>query len=207
MFQVIGITNRKLCEGDFLKQIEKIVKCAPDAMILREKDLTREAYKELAKDVMELCARYKVRCILHNFVDVAQDLKAEVLHVPMHVLREMTAEEKKRFSAIGASCHSVDEAKEAQMLGCSYIIAGHIFATDCKRGLLPRGTGYLEAVCKEVEIPVYAIGGICCENAALTKMAGAGGICVMSSLMKCDEPETYLSRLRSSCEGIRDDGK
>lgn len=207
MFQVIGITNRKLCEGDFLKQIEKIAKCAPDAIILREKDMTRKAYKNLAGESMALCASYGVRCILHSFVDVAAELGATSIHVPMHVLRGMNAEEKKRFSAIGASCHSVEEAKEAQMLGCSYIIAGHIFSTECKHGLLPRGTGYLEEVCTAVEIPVYAIGGICCENAALTKVAGADGICVMSSLMKCDEPETYLSRLRRSCEGIPDAAK
>ena len=38
--------------------------------------------------------------------------------------------------------------------------AGHIFATDCKKGLPPRGLDFLKNVCDAVGIPVYAIGGI-----------------------------------------------
>ena len=38
--------------------------------------------------------------------------------------------------------------------------AGHIFATDCKKGLPPRGLDFLKSVCDAVGIPVYAIGGI-----------------------------------------------
>lgn len=50
--------------------------------------------------------------------------------------------------------------KEAEQLGASYLTAGHIYATDCKRGLPPRGLGFLKEVCREVSIPVYGIGGI-----------------------------------------------
>ncbi len=45
-------------------------------------------------------------------------------------------------------------------MGASYLTAGHIYATDCKRGLPPRGLGFLKEVCREVSIPVYGIGGI-----------------------------------------------
>ena len=38
--------------------------------------------------------------------------------------------------------------------------AGHIYATDCKQGLPPRGLDFLEEVCRAVDIPVWAIGGI-----------------------------------------------
>ena len=67
---------------------------------------------------------------------------------------------KEKFTKIGISIHSVEEAKEAEQLGASYLTAGHIYATDCKRGLPPRGLGFLKEVCREVSIPVYGIGGI-----------------------------------------------
>lgn len=73
---------------------------------------------------------------------------------------KITDEEKKKFTKIGISIHSVEEAKEAEQLGASYLTAGHIYATDCKRGLPPRGLGFLKEVCREVSIPVYGIGGI-----------------------------------------------
>ncbi|MFR9001159.1 MAG: thiamine phosphate synthase [Anaerobutyricum soehngenii] len=54
----------------------------------------------------------------------------------------MTPQEKSHFQIIGASCHSLEEAKEAQNLGCTYITAGHIFLTDCKKGLPREGTSF-----------------------------------------------------------------
>lgn len=53
----IVITNRHLVQGDFLKQLEKVTKLHPHALILREKDLTDDAYESLAKKVFDLCKR------------------------------------------------------------------------------------------------------------------------------------------------------
>ena len=64
------------------------------------------------------------------------------------------------FKVIGTSVHSVEDAIKAEQLGATYMTAGHIFATDCKKGLPPRGLDFLKNVCDAVEIPVYAIGGI-----------------------------------------------
>lgn len=92
MSDIICITNRKLCREDFLTRIVKIAACHPAGIILREKDLTPDKYRELAVKVTEICAQYKVRCILHNFTDVALRLKADALHLPLHILRDMTEE-------------------------------------------------------------------------------------------------------------------
>ena len=48
----------------------------------------------------------------------------------------------------------------AQDLGADFVFAGHIFETDCKKGLAPRGLDFLKQVLDAVEIPVYGIGGI-----------------------------------------------
>ena len=114
----------------------------------------------MAKEVMNICSRYQVSCILHNFWETAIELECTSVHLPLPVLQKVTDEEKKKFTKIGISVHSVEEAKEAEQLGASYLTAGHIYATDCKKGLLPRGLEFLEEVCKEVNIPVYGIGGI-----------------------------------------------
>lgn len=82
------------------------------------------------------------------------------------------------------SVHSVEQAVRAQQLGADFLIAGHIFPTDCKPGLPPRGLEFLGQVCRAVTIPVYAIGGITPENAPLAVKAGAAGVCIMSGAMK-----------------------
>ena len=183
MSDILCVTNRKLCREDFLVRIERIAACHPAGIILREKDMNPEEYKELAVSVMEICEHYGVKCILHSFPDVAISLHADAIHLPLHLLRELSQEQKTHFEVLGASCHSVEDALEAQALGCTYITAGHVFETDCKKGLPGRGVEFLHSVCAAVDIPVYGIGGIDVDNIALVRNAGASGACLMSSLM------------------------
>lgn len=195
MSDLICITNHSLCKGDFLTQIEKIAKAHPKAIILREKDLTPGEYSALAKPVMRLCEKYETSCILHSFTDVAKTLDCSSIHLPFPILRALTNEDKQFFSVIGASCHSVEDAKEAEKLGCTYITAGHVFETDCKKGLTGRGLDFLKSVCESVHIPVYAIGGIGKENYAAVKRAGASGACMMSGFMTCEDAAEYIKEM------------
>ncbi len=187
MSDILCVTNRKLCQEDFLARIERIAACHPAGIILREKDMKLEDYKEMAAAVMEICEQHGVKCILHSFTDVAISLHADAIHLPLHLLREMSQEQKAHFTILGASCHSVEDALQAQALGCTYITAGHVFETDCKKGLPGRGLDFLQNVCTAVDIPVYGIGGIDADNIALVRNAGASGACLMSSLMATED--------------------
>ena len=196
MCDILCITNRSLCKEDFLKRIEKIASENPTGIVLREKDLTEKEYKDLAAKVIEICNRYNTPCILHNFTKVAIELNHPYLHLPLHILDNISAEDRRKFKVLGASCHSIDDAVRAENLGCTYIIAGHIFDTDCKKGLPGRGLDFLKNVCQRVKIPVYAIGGIRSENIKAVKNAGAKGVCVMSGVMMCEDVEEYLGEFR-----------
>ena len=200
MSEILCVTNRTLCREDFLTRLARIAACHPAGIILREKDLSPDEYHALAAQVMELCEQYGVPCILHSFVDTALELRADAIHLPLHILRKMTPEQKAPFHTIGASCHSTEDAVEAQALGCTYITAGHVFETDCKKDLPGRGLDFLKAVCGSVSIPVYAIGGIGADNIASVHGAGAKGACVMSGLMRCEDPTTYLASFPAAKE-------
>ena len=195
MSDILCVTNRKLCREDFLTRIERIAACHPAGIILREKDLNPEDYKELAAAVMEICEQHGVKCILHSFPDVAISLQADAIHLPLHLLRAMSQEQKAQFTDLGASCHSVEDALEAQALGCTYITAGHVFETDCKKGLPGRGLDFLRNVCAAVDIPVYGIGGIDAENITFVRNAGASGACLMSSLMATEDVAGLLKAM------------
>ena len=191
MSEIICVTNRKLCRDDFFRRLEEIAQSCVKGIILREKDLTEEEYTALAKEAKKACGE---KLIIHNFVNAAKLLGVKKIHMPMSALVNMQVD-KALFEVIGASCHSAKEAEKAQELGCTYITAGHIFATDCKKGLQPRGTEFLKEVCEAVHIPVYAIGGISNENLHLVKEAGAVGACVMSGGMVCENVLKYFEDL------------
>lgn len=182
---IIAVTNRHLCERPFAEQVERVCAKRPKALILREKDLTQKEYELLAGEMLEICRAYHVRCILHTYPQAARHLGCDAIHLPLPLLREASGH-LKDFSFLGTSVHSVEEAKEAERLGVSYMTAGHIYATDCKKGLPPRGTEFLRDVCRAVSVPVYAIGGIGRTMAQIDEVMayGAAGACIMSGMMQ-----------------------
>lgn len=56
---VICVTNRTLCKDNFLKRIESICKAGPKFILLREKDLDRKEYTQLAAQC--LCHMQNIR--------------------------------------------------------------------------------------------------------------------------------------------------
>ena len=197
MSKIICVTNRKLCQDDFLTRIEKIASHKPKTIILREKDLSEDEYETLASEVMAICAKYDVLCTLHNFVDTAVKLKAEAIHMTYAALRTMSADDKGHFKMIGASCHTAEEARKAQIAGCTYIIAGHLFDTLSKKGLQPRGLDFFKEVLEQVTIPVYAIGGIRPVNVSAVMKTGASAACMMSGFMQCEDVDDYFKQFES----------
>ena len=195
------ISNRKLCENENLeKQIEKIFSAYERkiilknfdivALTLREKDLNKNEYLKLIEKIYPICQKYKINLILHQNYDLNLDDKYKIdgIHLSYNIFKSLNenikAELIKKYKRIGVSIHSLDEAKEVENLGASYVIAGHIFETDCKKGLKPRGLKFVEDLSSALTIPIFAIGGIDEKNSQSVIDSGAFSICMMSTLMK-----------------------
>ena len=186
---LIAVTDSASCPRPLPEQIRRLTRLTqqrPQAVILRAKDIDSEAYRSLAKSAQQLCTAASLPLILHSDWQLAHELGINRLHLPLALLRQMPACKRAPFAWLSTSVHSVDEALEAQSLGASVLIAGHIYATQCKAGLTPRGLRFLHEVCKAVQLPVYAIGGIGFNKAQHAELLaqGARGACVMSAYMR-----------------------
>lgn len=195
------ISNRKLCENENLeKQIEKIFSAYQRKIILenfeivsltlREKDLNKNEYLKLVEKIYPICQKYRIDLILHQNYDLVLDNKYNIkgLHLSYNTFKSLNKNIReeliKKYKKIGVSIHSINEAKEVEMLGANYVVAGHIFKTDCKKDLEPRGLKFIQELSLILTIPIFAIGGINQENSHLVINSGAFGVCMMSSLMK-----------------------
>jgi len=114
--------------------------------------------------------------------------KIDGIHLSYNIFKSLNqnikAELIKKYKRIGVSIHSLEEAKDVESLGASYVIAGHIFETDCKKGLEPRGLKFIEDLSSALSIPIFAIGGIDEKNSQSVINSGAFSVCMMSNLMK-----------------------
>lgn len=212
MYNILAITNRHLCKGDFLDQIKKIcvfnntiqnIKSSKKynqnllnninsiSIVLREKDLDELKYETLASQVIKICEEYNTECILHTYYKTAKKLGCSKIHLPMHVLKSVP-HITKIFDVVGVSIHSLEDALCAKSMNVKYITAGHIFNTNCKKEVPARGLTFLNNIVKSVDIPVFAIGGISSSNINSVINSGAIGVCIMSGFMNIKNPEDFF---------------
>jgi thiamine-phosphate pyrophosphorylase len=163
-----------------------------DSVYLREKDLTPSEYMDLLSKMVTICDG-KTELYAVKYLDVAKTLGIHNVHLSYRDFLE-TYSDLHIYNSISVSVHSVEEAIQCERLGATRLVTGHIFPTDCKKGLPPRGLEHLQRVCESVNLPVYAIGGITPTNANDIISSGADGVCIMSSLMATDTPNLLLKK-------------
>ena len=191
-----------------LERVRAAVQTGVDWVQIREKSLPARELLFLARDAVDAGRELRpgeARVVVNDRLDVAIASGAAGVHLGGESLpaREVTGwcrggNAPADFS-VGASCHSVEQAHEAENAGANYIFFGPIFDTPSKRAFgSPQGIPKLAEVCREVRIPVIAIGGINLENTEECLRAGAAGIAAIRLFQDAGE----AADLRSTVERI-----
>lgn len=178
------ITNRKLVRNkDFYHIINEAIKGGISAIILREKDLDYEELLPMALKIKEAIGNSGVKLIINKDLKVAHAVNANGFHTSF---KNFIVAKPEFQGTLGVSIHSLQEAVEAEKLGADYLLFGHIFETNCKKAIPPRGVDLIKAIKSQVSIPLIALGGITPENIHQVIEAGADGAAVMSTIMMSD---------------------
>lgn len=167
-----------------------------DFIHLREK--TKRA-KEVY-EMVELLADKKVplsKIMINDRVDVACATNVKGVQLAYHSLPVEIVKRKFADLTVGCSVHSIEEAKIAEQQGADYVIFGHVYSTQSKPGLIPKGIEQLCAISESVSIPVIAIGGITPANSREVIEAGAQGVAVMSGILEAEDPLEAVKQYRS----------
>lgn len=177
-------------DEEFLYRTEEALKGGASILQLREKDKTTREYITLAEKVHDITARYNVPLIIDDRIDVALAMGAEGVHLgqsdmPVAGARKILGDD----FIIGATAKTVPQALEAYEQGADYLGVGAIYPTTTKVKTILTSTETLDAICKVVPIPVNAIGGLNKNNVQILEGIGIAGICVVSAIMKADDPK------------------
>ena len=160
-----------------------------------------QSAKEAENSQIAESARRQPAVFVHNFADFALRKGERNLWLPLGVLRSFSAAHgaeflRANFKKLVASCHSEAEAREALKLGANAICLSHIFATDCKAGLAPKGLNLIRAVREFFAGEIYALGGITPRNFASVLRAGADRIAVMSTAMAARDASDFIRKFK-----------
>ena len=187
------------CEEAFLRRVEQALKGGVTLLQLREKEKTTRQYLSLAKKVHQLAQAYHVPLIIDDRLDVAMAVDAEGVHLgqsdmPIDLARKIFGSNK----IIGATAKTVEQAQQAYGQGADYLGVGAIYPTTTKVKTVLTSTEILAKICDAVPIPVNAIGGLHKDNIDVLKGIPIAGICVVSAIMKADDPQKAAMELRKS---------
>ena len=199
----IVVSNRSLCKGDLSKCLLDAAKGGADYIMIREKSLGKGELLELVLKVSRDIEKYGAKLIVNSSIYAAKQSGAHAVHLSFSDFMGLDGESIKsikKFMKLGVSIHSVDEAIRAECRGADYILAGHIFQTDCKPGIEPRGTEFIMGIRELTDIPIFAIGGIDSSNVMKVMDSGANGAAVMSLVMESKSPQYEVERLKIACK-------
>ena len=186
-----------ITEAEFLRRVEAALQGGVTILQLREKERTTREYLSLAEKVHTLTQTYHVPLIIDDRLDIAMAMDAEGVHLgqsdmPIHIARKLFGPDK----IIGATAKTVPQALEAWEQGADNLGVGAIYPTTTKVKTILTSTDTLAAICKAVPIPVNAIGGLNRENIEILSGIPIAGICVVSAIMKAEDPKQAAIDLR-----------
>ena len=114
--------------------------------------------------------------------------------MPVFMARKILGENK----IVGATAKTVEQAKEAYEQGADYLGVGAIYPTTTKVKTVLTSTQTLDEICESVPIPVNAIGGLNKDNIDILKGINIAGVCVVSAIMKAENPKQAAIELKKS---------
>lgn len=193
--------STKYEKDEFLRRVEAALKGGVTLVQLREKERSTREYLELAKEVHELTLKYNVPLIIDDRLDVAMAADTEGVHLgqsdlPVNIARRLFGPDK----IIGATAKTVEQALEAYEQGADYLGVGAIYPTTTKVKTILTSTEMLDKICHAVPIPANAIGGLNKDNIDVLKGIPIAGVCVVSAIMKADDPKQAAEELSAAMQ-------
>ena len=149
---------------------------------IREKDLSAQDLAEFTRQAIAVAQPFGAKVLVNDRVDVALATKADGVHLrvtslPSAEVRRAVVEKGLKEFLIGVSTHSLAEAEAAERGGADFIVCGPVFDTPSKREFgEPLGLERFADICRTINLPVLALGGINLSNLNQPLQSGAAGI-------------------------------
>lgn len=197
-----AVTDRSWLDGRSLSEVcAAAIAGGITFLQIREKQLGRAAFLAEARTLKRLAADANIPFVVNDAVDIAKEIDADGAHIgqsdeSLATARALLGEDK----IIGISVQNVAEARAAARGGADYLGVGAVFATATKTDAKLVDRQALQDICRSVDIPVVAIGGISADRVLSLAGSGVDGIAVVSALFAAGDIEDAARELRALSE-------
>lgn len=168
-----------------------------DIIQLRAKNRDPEQIAAYARRVLPLCRQAGIPFIINDYPQIVLQVEADGVHLGQS---DSSADEARKLlgpdRTIGLSTHSLLQARAAAREPVDYIGFGPLFATGTKPDYYPIGLDDIGAVHRQVDLPIFCIGGIKLANLPQVLAAGARRAVIVSGILQAEDPVAYVRDAR-----------
>jgi len=152
---------------------------------------------EIGKVLRKITKENGIVFIIDDDAHLAKSLNADGVHIghedlPVSEARSVLGADK----IIGSSTHSLSQAKKSVKEGSDYISIGPIFKTPIKSNYTVVGPEIIKDIVREIDLPVFAIGGINGGNIDMVINSGATRVAVIRAILDAQDPEKAARLLK-----------
>ena len=162
---------------EFMRRLEVRLEDGLRLVQLREKHLAHDEFRVLAQRVLELAHAYRAKVLFNGNVELAQELGADGVQLTSRQL--LVLQQRPEVAWCAASCHSVEELRRAESLGCDFALLSPVLPTLSHPGAAHLGWDHFASIAASSTIPVYALGGLQQGDMITAWQQGAHGIALL----------------------------
>ncbi|MDX8379648.1 MAG: Nudix family hydrolase [Gallionella sp.] len=161
----------------FLTRLQRQLDAGLGLIQLREKQISQSELLILAQKVVALAHAKGAKVLLNSDVALAQRVGADGVQLNASQLTQH--KQRPDVAWCAASCHSLEELRRAEALGCDFALLSPVLPTMSHPGATPLGWGRFEAIVAGSSLPVYALGGLTHQDLYPSWQHGAHGIALL----------------------------
>jgi len=195
---VYPVTCERLSAGrSNLEVLQAVIQGGARIIQLREKEYSARDLYHLALKFRGITAKAGVLLIINDHLDIAMAVEADGVHLGQNDLPVTAARRIAPELLVGASTHSLEEARQAQDDGADYVNIGPIFPTKTKEGVEQfLGPDAIRVIAPAIRIPFTVMGGITESNIDEVLAAGARRVALVTAITLAPDISQKVRALR-----------
>jgi 8-oxo-dGTP diphosphatase len=177
-------------ESLLLVNLQKILSRGIKLIQLRLKTLPPETIEKFIEQAYPLCKQQGASLLINSAVKNAEHFAIDGIHLTSRHLMSATRRpaiprgSSEQAHWVAASCHNLQELQHAQTIGADFAVLAPVLATKTHPETEPLGWEQFAKLVSQVNLPVYALGGLSESDLDIARQAGGQGVAAIKAFLE-----------------------
>ncbi|MDP1770863.1 MAG: Nudix family hydrolase [Methylobacter sp.] len=169
-------------EALLLPNLQKILNRGVKLIQVRLKNQPPASVAKFVEQAYPLCQQQQALLLMNSAVECSS-VGVDGIHLTSHDLMVLK-KRPKNSQWLAASCHNLEQLQHAQNIGVDFVVLAPVLATQTHPGAASLGWEQFAELVTQVNLPVYALGGMKTSSLATVQQCGGQGIAAIRAFLE-----------------------